>query len=243
MSKPLVRLFVSQPLSEGTAITLPRESSHYLIEVMRMQAGDSVAVFDGANGEWEAVIDDPHRKQAKLTAQRQVRPQETVPDLWLLFAPIKQGRIDFIAEKACELGVAHVKPVITQRTIVNRVPVDRLNANMVEAAEQCGRTALPTISEPVQLDKLLASWPEERALLFCDETGGAPMLEALKDRPRGVPAAILIGPEGGFTDAEREKIRAIPSAIPLSLGPRILRADTAAVAAIALWQATQGDWA
>ena len=208
-----------------------------------MQAGDSVAVFDGSNGEWEASIDDPHRKQAKLTAQRQLRPQELVPDLWLLFAPIKQGRIDFIAEKACELGVAHVKPVITQRTIVNRVPVDRLNANMVEAAEQCGRTALPTISEPVQLDKLLASWPEERALLFCDETGGAPMLEALKDRPRGAPAAILIGPEGGFTDAEREKIRAIPSAIPLSLGPRILRADTAAVAAIALWQATQGDWA
>ena len=243
MSKPLVRLFVSQPLSAGASILLPRESSHYLIEVMRMQAGDSVAVFDGSNGEWEASIDDPHRKQAKLTAQRQLRPQELVPDLWLLFAPIKQGRIDFIAEKACELGVAHVKPVITQRTIVNRVPVDRLNANMVEAAEQCGRTALPTISEPVQLDKLLASWPEERALLFCDETGGAPMLEALKDRPRGAPAAILIGPEGGFTDAEREKIRAIPSAIPLSLGPRILRADTAAVAAIALWQATQGDWA
>lgn len=243
MSKPLVRLFVSQPLSEGTSITLPRESSHYLIEVMRMQAGDAVAVFDGANGEWEAVIDDPHRKQAKLTAKQQLRPQELVPDLWLLFAPIKHGRIDFIAEKACELGVAEVKPVITQRTIVSRVPVDRLKANMVEAAEQCGRTALPEISEPVQLDKLLANWPEDRALLFCDETGGAPMLEALKDRPRGAPAAILIGPEGGFTDAEREKIRAIPSAIALSLGPRILRADTAAVAAITLWQATQGDWA
>lgn len=243
MSKPLVRLFVSQPLSEGASITLPRESSHYLIEVMRMQAGDAVAVFDGANGEWEAVIDDPHRKQAKLTAMQQLRPQELVPDLWLLFAPIKHGRIDFIAEKACELGVAEVKPVITQRTIVSRVPVDRLRANMVEAAEQCGRTALPGISEPVQLDRLLANWPQDRALLFCDETGGVPMLEALKDRPRGAPAAILIGPEGGFTDAEREKIRAIPSAIALSLGPRILRADTAAVAAITLWQATQGDWA
>lgn len=243
MSKPLVRLHVSQPLNNGAAITLPRESSHYLIEVMRMQAGDSVAVFDGVNGEWEAVIDDPHRKQAKLTARRQLRPQETVPDLWLLFAPIKHGRIDFIAEKACELGVAHVKPVITQRTIVNRVPVDRLGANMIEAAEQCGRTALPTIAEPVQLDKLLAEWPAERLLLFCDETGGAPMLEALQDKPRGTPAAILIGPEGGFTDAERQRIRAIPSAVPLSLGPRILRADTAAVAAISLWQAVQGDWA
>lgn len=227
----------------GATITLPRESSHYLIEVMRMQAGDAVAVFDGANGEWEASIDDPHRKQARLTAQRQLRPQETVPDLWLLFAPIKHGRIDFIVEKACELGVAHVKPVITQRTIVNRVPVDRLNANMVEAAEQCGRTALPSLAEPVQLDKLLANWPQDRALLFCDETGGTPILEALKEKPRGTPAAILIGPEGGFTDAEREMIRAIPTALPLSLGPRILRADTAAVAAISLWQAMQGDWA
>lgn len=243
MSKPLVRLYVTQPLSAGASITLPRESSHYLIEVMRLQAGDAVALFDGANGEWQAVIDDPHRKQARLTAARQLRPQETVPDLWLLFAPIKQGRIDFIAEKACELGVARVLPVITQRTIVSRVPVDRLAANMVEAAEQCGRTALPTIAEPVQLDKLLTDWPENRLLLFCDETGGQPMLEALKDRPRGTPAAILIGPEGGFTDAERQMIRATPSAVPLSLGPRILRADTAAVAAISLWQATQGDWA
>lgn len=243
MSKPRVRLFVSEPLSQGAPLILPRESSHYLIEVMRMQAGDSVAVFDGTNGEWEASIDDPHRKQARLTAQSQLRPQETVPDLWLLFAPIKHGRIDFIVEKACELGVAHVKPVITQRTIVNRVPVDRLKANMVEAAEQCGRTALPSLAEPVQLDKLLASWPEDRALLFCDETGGQPMLDALKDRPHGGPAAILIGPEGGFTDAERQMIRAIPSAVPLSLGPRILRADTAAVAAISLWQALQGDWA
>ena len=242
MSKPLVRLYVSQPLSEGALLTLPRESSHYLIEVMRLTAGDAVAVFDGANGEWEAVIDDPHRKQAKLTARRQLRPQETVPDLWLLFAPIKHGRIDFIVEKACELGVARVLPVITRRTIVNRVPVDRLNANMVEAAEQCGRTALPRLAEPVQLEKLLADWPEDRALLFCDELGGAPMLEALKERPRGSPAAILIGPEGGFTDDEREMIRAIPSAVPLSLGPRILRADTAAVAAISLWQAVQGDW-
>lgn len=227
----------------GATITLPRESSHYLIEVMRMQAGDAIAVFDGANGEWEAMIDDPHRKQARLTAQRQLRPQETVPDLWLLFAPIKHGRIDFIVEKACELGVAHVKPVITQRTIVNRVPVDRLNANMVEAAEQCGRTALPSLAEPVQLDKLLANWPQDRTLLFCDETGGTPILEALQEKPRGTPAAILIGPEGGFTDTEREMIRAIPTALPLSLGPRILRADTAAVAAISLWQATQGDWA
>lgn len=243
MSKPLVRLYVTQPLSEGAQITLPREASHYLIEVMRLTAGDALAVFDGQNGEWEATIDDPHRKQAKLTARQQLRPQEAVPDLWLLFAPIKHGRIDFIAEKACELGVAHVKPVITRRTIVARVPVERLKANMVEAAEQCGRTALPTLAEPVQLEKLLADWPEDRLLLFCDETGGRPMLEALKERPRGAPAAILIGPEGGFTDDERRMIRSLPSAVPLSLGPRILRADTAAVAAISLWQAAQGDWA
>ena len=242
MSKPLVRLYVSQRLADGAPVVLPREASHYLIEVMRMQAGDSVALFDGATGEWVAVIDDPHRKQAKLSVRRQLRPLETVPDLWLLFAPIKRGRIDFIVEKACELGVAQVRPVITRRTIVDRVPLDRLHANMVEAAEQCGRTALPTLAEPAPLEKLLASWPAERTLLFCDETGGTPMLEALKDRPRGAPAAILIGPEGGFTDEERQMIRAMPSAVPLSLGPRILRADTAAVAAVSLWQAAQGDW-
>ncbi|MCH8686026.1 16S rRNA (uracil(1498)-N(3))-methyltransferase [Pedomonas mirosovicensis] len=243
MSKPLVRLYVSQHLGDGASVALSREASHYLIEVMRMQAGDTVALFDGETGEWEAVIDEPHRKQARLSIRRQLRVLETVPDLWLLFAPIKRGRIDFIVEKACELGVARAQPVITQRTIVDRVPLDRLHANMVEAAEQCGRTALPTLAEPVQLEKLLADWPEGRALLFCDETGGQPMLEALKDRPRGTPAAILIGPEGGFTDAERQMIRALPSAVPLSLGPRILRADTAAVAAISLWQAAQGDWA
>jgi len=243
MSKPLVRLYVPQRLGDGANITLSREASHYLIEVMRMQAGDLVALFDGETGEWEAEIIEPHRKQARLAIARQLRARETVPDLWLLFAPIKRGRIDFIVEKACELGVARAQPVITRRTIVDRVPLDRLNANMVEAAEQCGRTALPTLAEPVALDKLLADWPEERLLLFCDEAGGAPMLEALRETPRGTPAAILIGPEGGFTDEERQMIRALPSAVPLSLGPRILRADTAAVAAISLWQAAQGDWA
>lgn len=243
MSRPLVRLFVPERLSSGITVTLSRDASHYLIEVMRMQAGDRIALFDGETGEWEAAIADPHRKQAKLSIEQQLRPRETVPDLWLLFAPIKRGRIDWIAEKACELGVARLQPVITQRTIVDRVPLDRLHAHMVEAAEQCGRTALPALDEPVSLEKLLANWPAERALLFCDETGGAPMLEALSGRPRGAPAAILIGPEGGFTEDERKQIRALPSAIALSLGPRILRADTAAIAAVTLWQATHGDWA
>ncbi|MDB5697673.1 MAG: ribosomal methyltransferase RsmE, partial [Alphaproteobacteria bacterium] len=169
---------------------------------------------------------------------RQLREREPVPDLWLVFAPIKRGRIDWIAEKAAELGVARLVPVVTARTIVDRVNSERLRAHMIEAAEQCERTALPQLDEPARLEAVLRSWPADRHLLFADETGGEPLAAAACPGP----AAILIGPEGGFTDAERAAVRAVPQARPVSLGPRILRADTAAIAAIGIWMAAAGDW-
>ncbi|MEX6725783.1 16S rRNA (uracil(1498)-N(3))-methyltransferase [Parapedomonas caeni] len=242
LASPSIRLFVPETLAAGVQLTLSREASHYLIEVMRRTAGDEVALFDGRSGEWAAAILDPHRKQAVLGVSRLLRPRESVPDLWLLFAPIKKGRIDWIAEKACELGVDRLFPVITRRTIVERVPTDRLRAHMVEAAEQCGRTAVPELAEPQSLDALLAAWPGDRQLLFCDETGGVAFTDAVAGWQRDRPSAILIGPEGGFTDAERERIRRLDRATGVSLGPRVLRADTAAVAAISLWQALVGDW-
>src|SRR3546814_9835368 len=167
-----------------------------------------------------------------------LRERETVPDLWLLFAPVKRGRIDWIAEKATELGVARLVPVLTQRTIVDRVNMDRLRAHIIEAAEQCERTALSELAEPRKLDSLLADWPTERTLLFADEQGGTPLAKAAE----AGPGAILIGPEGGFTDEEGARIRALPQARPVSLGPRILRADTAALAAVSVWMAAAGDW-
>ncbi len=163
-----------------------------------------------------------------------------MPDLWLCAAPIRKGRIDWVAEKACELGVARLVPVLTRRTVVDRLNLERLRAHMIEAAEQCGRTALPELAEPAKLAALLEGWPAERALFFADETGGAPALEAMRARPG--PAAILIGPEGGFDQPEREAIRALPQAVGIALGPRILRADTAAAAAVALWMGAAGDW-
>ncbi|MDQ1229597.1 16S rRNA (uracil1498-N3)-methyltransferase [Sphingomonas sp. SORGH_AS 879] len=169
-----------------------------------------------------------------------LREREAVPDLWLCAAPLKKGRVDWLAEKACELGVARLVPVVTRRTVVDKPNTERLRAHMIEAAEQCGRTALPEVAEPVKLPALLRDWPEGRALFFADETGGVPALEAM--RAHKGPAAILIGPEGGFDAEEREAIRAHPSAIGIGLGPRILRADTAAAAAVSLWMAAAGDW-
>jgi 16S rRNA (uracil1498-N3)-methyltransferase len=173
-----------------------------------------------------------------LAIEEKLREREAVPDLWLLFAPIKKGRIDWLIEKATELGIAKLQPVITRRTIVDRLNLDRLRAHAIEAAEQCDRTALPTLEEPVKLDALLRNWDPDRTLIFADENGGAPIAEVA----RKGPAAILIGPEGGFTDEERESIGAMPGACPVGLGPRILRADTAAAAAIAVWMAAVGDW-
>lgn len=232
------RLFVDESLAGGKSIALPPAQSHYLSGVMRLRAGDTLRLFDDRTGEWLATVEEAGRKSVRVTIGEQLAPREAVPDLWLCAAPIKRGRIDWVAEKACELGVARLLPVLTRRTVVDKLNLERLRAHMVEAAEQCGRTALPVIGEPVTLAMLLDTWPADRQLVFCDETGGESLAGTLKPGP----AAILIGPEGGFDAAERDRIRGLPQAVGVSLGPRVLRADTAAVAAIALWQAAAGDW-
>ncbi len=233
------RLFVAPPLTAGLRV-IDGAQAHYLGSVMRLKPGDPVKLFDGASGEWLAIARDVGRKTLTVELTEQLRPTETVPDLWLCAAPLKKGRIDWVAEKACELGVARLVPVLTARTIVDRLNGERLHAHMIEAAEQCGRTAVPELAEPVKLAALLRNWPVERALFFADETGGMPAAAAMAARPG--PAAILIGPEGGFTPEERDAIRGLPQAIGIGLGPRILRADTAAAAAVTLWMASAGGW-
>jgi 16S rRNA (uracil1498-N3)-methyltransferase len=232
----LPRLFVDQMLAAGETLTLDGGPAHYLANVLRLKEGAQVELFDDRTGAWRAAIIESGRKRVALNIVEQIRSRESVPDLWLLFAPIKRGRIDWLVEKATELGVDRLVPVITRRTVVDRLNLDRLRAHAIEAAEQCGRTALPTLVEPRALAKVLAELPAERALYFADEAGGVPLLRTA----RGAPAAILIGPEGGFTDEERAAIRALPQACAITLGPRILRADTAALAAIALWLASAG---
>jgi 16S rRNA (uracil1498-N3)-methyltransferase len=229
----LPRLFVDQALAEGAGVTV---DGNYLAAVLRLGPGDKVKLFDDRTGEWLAEIVEAGKRRVTLQVGDRLRERENVPDLWLLFAPVKRGRIDWLVEKATELGVARLQPVLTRRTIVDRLNLDRLRAHAVEAAEQCERTALPMLEEPRKLDAVLKSWPADRPLYFADEAGG----EAFAPAPG--PAAILIGPEGGFTDEERAAIRALPQARPVSLGPRILRADTAALAAIALWMGAAGDW-
>lgn len=207
---------------------------------MRTKPGDPVKLFDDLTGEWLGVANTVNRRDIILDVTDHLRDREPVPDLWLCAAPLKKGRIDWMAEKACELGVARLVPVVTRRSVVERPKLDRLRTHMIEAAEQCDRTALPQLAETVKLDTLLREWPANRALFFADETGGAPAAEAMAAR-KG-PAAILIGPEGGFDDAEREAIRALPQAVGVGLGPRILRAETAAAAAVAIWMSAAGDW-
>lgn len=236
--RPLQRLFVPHRLAPGQDIALERAQSHYVADVLRLREGEHILLIDGETGEWRAEIVRAHGKASALRVVAQTRPLEEPADLWLCFAPIKRGRIDWMIEKACELGVARVVPVLTQRTIVDRLADERLRQHMIEAAEQCGRTRIPEIAPLTKLPLLLDAWPAGRHLLFCDETGGA----ALRDTALDAPAAILIGPEGGFTPHERDLLRAHPQARATSLGPRILRADTAAVAALAAWQAISGDW-
>jgi len=234
----LPRLFVDMPLADGMMLPIEGNQAHYLSGVLRLRAGSRVVVFDDRHGEWIGDIVDVAKKSLRVQLTQKLREREAVPDLWLLAAPIKKGRIDWVAEKACELGVSRWRPVITHRTIVDRLNLDRLRAHMIEAAEQCERTALPILDAPVKLAAMLRDWPADRALIFADEEGGVPMAQAVKPGP----AAILIGPEGGFTDEERAAIRAIPQAVGVSLGPRILRADTAMAAAVALWMSAAGDW-
>lgn len=228
------RLFVDTALGPDLTLTLNPAASHYLAQVMRLGPNDMVRLFDDRSGEWAARVTAVGKKAVTVAIEVQLGVREAVPDLWLCAAPLKRGRIDWVAEKACELGVARLAPVVTRRTVVDKLNLERLRAHMIEAAEQCGRTALPELAEPVTLAALLRAWPAGRTLFFADEAGGAMPLAAAV---RPGPAAILIGPEGGFMPEERVAIAALPDAVPVSLGPRILRADTAAVAAVAVWQA------
>ena len=232
------RLFIDQPLGLDAAPVIDGPAAHYLLNVMRQRPGDPLLLFDDRSGEWLGVIADAGKRALTVRIERQTRAREAVPDLWLCFAPVKKARLDWIIEKATELGIARLQPVITERTIVERVKRERLEAQIVEACEQCGRTALPELADPVKLPQLLKTWPADRALIFADEAGGTPL--AAVDAP--APAAILTGPEGGFTDREREALLACPAVRRIALGPRILRAETAAIAATALWMARHGDW-
>ena len=238
--KPKIRLFVDHVLKDGQSVPITREQAHYLFGVMRQSHGDHIALFNGYNGEWRAVIEQAQKKTGQLLCLNQTQLQMNPPDLWLIFAPIKKVRTDFIVEKAAELGVAKILPVQTEFTNSERIRKERLQGHAIEAAEQCGGTFVPKVCDLTKLDQLLSDWPQERQLLFCDETiaGQFTDLNALT----GGKWAILIGPEGGFSKKEREYIANMENSYSFSLGPRILRADTAAVTALTLWQSRLGDW-
>lgn len=241
MSEAKIRLYVDQALAAGQPVAVNADQANYLFNVMRLARGAAVALFNGRDGEWRATVAETAKRGGILICERQTAPLRLPPDMWLIFAPIKKARTDFIVEKAVELGASRVMPVQTRHTNSERIRQDRLQAHALEAAEQCGATFVPEVSDLISLDKLLSSWPVDRKLLWCDEAmvGKAPALSG----PRGEKWAILIGPEGGFSADEQTRLRALPQITPLALGPRILRADTAAVAALTLWQAALGDWA
>ena len=234
--KSLPRLFVTTALSDGVRVELDAGQANYLGNVLRMKVGGELLVFDGASGEWLARIAEAGRKRMTLIVERRTREPETIPDVWLAFAPVKRARIDWLVEKATELGVARLIPVTTQRTIVERLNFERLRVHIIEAGEQCGRTMLPELAEPVTLARFLQQ--NTRTVYFADEGGGEPAMNAFKPGA----ATILIGPEGGFSEEERAAVRAAPMVIPISLGPRILRAETAALAALAAYMTVAGDW-
>jgi 16S rRNA (uracil1498-N3)-methyltransferase len=236
------RLYVTGDLGEGVAVTLDEGPTHYLLHVLRAHAGDRVCLFNGRDGEWLAEIATATKRGVIANCLSRTLPQAGVPDIWLAFAPVKKTPSDYLVQKAAELGVRALLPVFTRRTIVSRVNEERMAANAIEAAEQSGRLTVPEIREAVSFDKLLANWPQERRLLFCDESGDAKALTQAARESRGGPCAILTGPEGGFDPAERAALRALSFVVPVTLGPRILRADTAALAALAIWQSIAGDW-
>jgi 16S rRNA (uracil1498-N3)-methyltransferase len=237
-----VRLFIDHPLAPGQILPLSQAQANYLFSVMRLAPGAVLSVFNGRDGEWDASVTEAGKRGGSLTALGRTRPLMPPPDLWLVFAPVKKARTDFIVEKAVEMGVARILPVTTDHSNSERVNVDRLQAHAVEAAEQCGATHVPPVDPVQRLSALLDHWPEGRDLWFCDED----MAEDASPGPGTthvpLPSAILIGPEGGFSATERKRLRHLTFATPVRLGPRILRADTAAVAALTLWQISRGDW-
>jgi 16S rRNA (uracil1498-N3)-methyltransferase len=237
-----IRLYVEHPLGAGQSIPLEKDQAHYLFGVMRQRLGGAVALFNGVDGEWQAEVSEAGKRGGTLTCVAQSKPLQMPPDLWLLFAPIKKARTDFIVEKAAEMGAARILPVGTDYTNSERIRQDRLQAHAVEAAEQCGGTYVPQVDELQKLARLLDNWPAERQLMFCDEAEVGNALQLAAQDHKDAPWAILIGPEGGFSPAERKRLHGLPQSHVVSLGPRILRADTAAVAAMTLWQQALGDW-
>jgi 16S rRNA (uracil1498-N3)-methyltransferase len=240
-----VRLFVEVELGPRAVVGLSSEQAHYLQHVLRRRAGDALLLFNGRDGEWTARIEGVGRGWCSVAVEAQRRPQRRAPDLWLVFAPIKRARLDFLAEKATELGVSALWPMFTRHTAVARVNVERLRANSIEAAEQCERLSVPEIFEPADFDDVLARWPNERRILLLDETGQAlPLAAALAETRTAAasPWAVMVGPEGGFERRELDALRRLSFVTPAALGPRVLRADTAAIAALACWQALLGDW-
>ncbi len=235
-----IRLYVDHPLGQGQSVPLTRDQAHYLFGVMRHGFGAQILLFNGRDGEWLAEVAEAGKRGGSLAVKTQTRPLQMPPDLWLCFAPIKKARTDFIVEKAAEMGAARIIPVQTAFTNADRIRQDRLQAHAVEAAEQCGGTFVPEVAPLQKLDRLLSDWPSDRQLMFCDEAevGAGKTLSVAGQGPW----AILIGPEGGFSDAERTRLARLPCAHVVSLGPRILRADTAAVAAMTVWQQALGDW-
>lgn len=238
--KSAPRLFVEGPLSEGLAISLEGNQAHYLSRVMRVGTDDTVILCDNRTGEWGAGVSEVAKRQVTLTVDRHLRPREEVPDFWLCPALLKKDRFDLVLEKATEIGVARIQPVVMRRCVADKLNIDRARMVTIEAAEQCARTALPEVEEPTKLEALLRDWPDDRILFFADEDGGAPAAATFKAHAGS--AALLVGPEGGFDDAERTMLRAHPQVSPIGLGPRILRGETAAIAAVSLWMGINGDW-
>jgi 16S rRNA (uracil1498-N3)-methyltransferase len=234
-----IRLYVEHPLGQDQTVPVDRAQAHYLFGVMRLSRGAALKVFDGQSGEWLAEVVDAGKRGGTLRVLRQTLPLQPPPDLWLMFAPVKKARTDFIVEKAVEMGAARLLPVQTEFTNSARIQRDRLQAHAVEAAEQCGATYVPEVAEMVRLDRLLAGWDAARQIMFCDEAQAGALL-ALPQLD--APWAVLIGPEGGFAPAERARLSGLAHAHAVALGPRILRADTAAVAALTMWQQAMGDW-
>ena len=237
-----LRLFVEQSLGAGVSVTPGDGQAHYLLHVMRAKPGDALRLFNGHDGEWAARIANVTRRSCTLACERRIAAQSFGPDVWLAFAPIKKTPSDYVVQKATELGARKLIPVRTRRTIVTRVNRERMRANAIEAAEQSDRLDVPEIDELKSLQDLLAGWPTDRALVFCDEDGSAPSIAMALEKATANKWAILTGPEGGFDEVEREAVRNCGQVIPVSLGPRILRADTAALAALSILQASKGDW-
>ena len=238
----MIRLHVADDLAVGAALRLADDQAHYLVKVMRLAVGGELKLFNGRDGEWRARVAEIGKRQCRLIVETQTRTQTIGPDLDLLIALVKRSRLETIVEKAAELGARRVRPILTERTNADHSNIARLTAIAVEAAEQTGRLDAPLIVAPARLDELLRGWDAGRGLMFCDEAGDSqPAAQALAGRPSGA-WSILIGPEGGFSATERALIRKVPGAVPVSLGPRILRADTAAIAAMTLWQSVLGDW-